>query len=73
MNLLKLNKSGLSILIFIDYRIQSIEKRSLQFTAILPLLFSLQEYEMNCLLCGHGEDSRSIMPRDPRQQPLFIG
>ncbi|KAL8619557.1 hypothetical protein ACOMHN_019613 [Nucella lapillus] len=25
-----------------------------------------QEYEMSCLLCGNGEDSRSIMPYDPR-------
>ncbi|XP_070179586.1 protein Churchill-like isoform X2 [Littorina saxatilis] len=25
-----------------------------------------QEYEMSCLLCGNGEDSRSIMPCDPR-------
>ncbi|XP_025105280.1 protein Churchill-like [Pomacea canaliculata] len=25
-----------------------------------------QEYEMSCMLCGNGEDSRSIMPYDPR-------
>lgn len=25
-----------------------------------------QVYEMQCLLCGHGEDQRSIMPFDPR-------
>lgn len=25
-----------------------------------------QIYEMQCLLCGHGEDQRSIMPLDPR-------
>ena len=26
-----------------------------------------QEYRMDCLLCGIGEDSVSIMPRDPRK------
>ena len=32
-----------------------------------------QEYCMNCLLCGFGEDSISILPRDPRKvsQILF--
>lgn len=30
-----------------------------------------QTYEMQCLLCGHGEDERSVMPDDPRQQPFF--
>ncbi|KAK7505525.1 hypothetical protein BaRGS_00003270 [Batillaria attramentaria] len=25
-----------------------------------------QEYEMSCMLCGNGEDQRSIMPYDPR-------
>jgi hypothetical protein len=31
-----------------------------------------QEYEMSCLLCGNAEDSRSIMPCDPRQQPMYL-
>jgi len=31
-----------------------------------------QNYEMECLLCGHGEDERSVMPYDPRQQPAFF-
>ena len=26
-----------------------------------------QEYRMECLLCGLGEDSSSVMPRDPRK------
>ena len=26
-----------------------------------------QEYRMNCLLCGVGEDSVSVMPHDPRK------
>ena len=26
-----------------------------------------QEYRMNCLLCGVGEDSISVMPHDPRK------
>lgn len=26
-----------------------------------------QEYEMECLLCGTGEDSISILPIDPRK------
>lgn len=30
-----------------------------------------QEYEMSCLLCGSSEDSRSVLPYDPRQQPLL--
>ncbi|CAH1791946.1 unnamed protein product [Owenia fusiformis] len=25
-----------------------------------------QEYQMFCLLCGRGEDTRSILPNDPR-------
>lgn len=31
----------------------------------------LQEYSMNCLLCGYGEATVSILPEDPRQQRLF--
>ncbi|ELT95755.1 hypothetical protein CAPTEDRAFT_113391 [Capitella teleta] len=31
-----------------------------------------QHYEMNCMLCGFGDDSRSVLPRDPRQQPMFF-
>ncbi|XP_013411167.1 protein Churchill [Lingula anatina] len=31
-----------------------------------------QMYEMECLLCGRGEDSRSVMPTDPKHmQQLF--
>jgi hypothetical protein len=30
-----------------------------------------QEYSMNCLLCGYGEATVSILPDDPRQQTLF--
>lgn len=26
-----------------------------------------QEYSMNCMLCGYGEDSASFMPDDPRK------
>jgi len=26
-----------------------------------------QEYSMNCMLCGYGEDSCSFMPDDPRK------
>ena len=32
---------------------------------------SFQNFSMMCLLCGRAEDSRSIMPDDPRLQPLF--
>jgi len=31
-----------------------------------------QEYEMSCLLCGNAEDSRSILPCDSRQQPMYF-
>jgi len=31
-----------------------------------------QEYEMSCMLCGSAEDSRSVMPCDPRQQPMYF-
>ncbi|XP_041353467.1 protein Churchill-like [Gigantopelta aegis] len=31
-----------------------------------------QVYEMTCLLCGNGEDERSIMPYDPRGPHLEI-
>lgn len=27
---------------------------------------NFQFYEMNCLLCGEAEDSRSCLPEDPR-------
>ncbi|XP_065844662.1 protein Churchill-like isoform X2 [Oscarella lobularis] len=30
-----------------------------------------QEYTMNCLLCGYGEATVSILPDDPREQKLF--
>ncbi|XP_062504196.1 protein Churchill-like [Corticium candelabrum] len=30
-----------------------------------------QEYTMNCVLCGYGEATVSILPDDPRQQRLF--
>ena len=32
-----------------------------------------QEYRMECLICGLGEDSISILPKDPRKvsQILF--
>jgi len=33
---------------------------------------SYQEYEMSCLLCGSSEDSRSILPCDPRHQSQFF-
>lgn len=28
---------------------------------------SYQEYRMSCFLCGTGEDSVSVLPRDPRK------
>jgi hypothetical protein len=30
-----------------------------------------QEYEMACMLCGHGEASSSVMPDDPHKRALF--
>ena len=27
----------------------------------------IQEYRMDCRLCGTGDDSVSVMPRDPRK------
>ena len=30
-----------------------------------------QEYRMECLLCGFGEDSASVMPHDPRKASLL--
>lgn len=30
-----------------------------------------QEYEMDCALCGTGEDSVSILPEDPRKMSGF--
>nr|CAY12638.1 churchill zinc finger protein [Platynereis dumerilii] len=33
---------------------------------------NFQVYQMSCLLCGHGEHSRTVMPNDPRHlQALF--
>ena len=32
---------------------------------------TFQNFSMMCLLCGRAEDSRSIMPEDPRLQPLY--
>ena len=41
------------------------------FTMMLQYKFWLeegrQEYRMECLLCGIGEDSASVMPHDPRK------
>ena len=31
----------------------------------------LQEYSMECNLCGHGEATVSILPDDPREKELF--
>ncbi|XP_046551878.1 protein Churchill-like [Haliotis rubra] len=31
-----------------------------------------QVYEMSCLLCGNGEDERSILPVDPQKQLAFF-
>jgi len=31
-----------------------------------------QEYEMSCLLCGSSEDSRSVLPCDPRHQVAYL-
>lgn len=31
----------------------------------------LQEYSMECSLCGHGEATVSVLPDDPRGQALF--
>ncbi len=33
--------------------------------------YVLQEYSMECNLCGHGEATVSILPDDPREQQLF--
>ena len=31
-----------------------------------------QEYRMECLLCGLGQDSISVMPRDPRKASAHV-
>ena len=33
--------------------------------------YSVQEYTMECDLCGHGEATVSILPDDPREKQLF--
>ena len=30
-------------------------------------MYDVQEYRMDCRLCGTGDDSVSVMPRDPRK------
>ena len=32
---------------------------------------NFQNFSMMCLLCGRAEDTRSVMPDDPRLQPLY--
>ncbi|KAL5008646.1 hypothetical protein ScPMuIL_014227 [Solemya velum] len=31
-----------------------------------------QVYQMYCMLCGHSDDERSILPNDPRAERLFF-
>ena len=38
---------------------------------LAALIQSVQEYSMKCHLCGHGSASVSVLPDDPREQPLF--
>ena len=41
----------------------------------LPLLpppfMWMQEYTMECMLCGHGEHTQSVLPDDPRGQEMY--
>lgn len=37
------------------------------------LLLLFKTYEMECLLCGRGEDTRSVMPIDPRRWCSRLG
>ena len=32
---------------------------------------NFQNFSMMCLLCGRAEDTRSVLPDDPRLQPLY--
>ena len=38
------------------------------FNCLIP---NLQDYSMQCNLCGHGEATASILPDDPREKPFF--
>ena len=58
-----------------DYQVQLITTiiigQALNLLLLHWIHFPVQEYTMECDLCGHGEATVSILPDDPREKQLF--